>query len=28
VRITFCLRKQGGKWLVAHQHVSKPLEQG
>ncbi len=28
VRITFCLRKQHGKWLVAHQHVSKPLGQG
>ena len=28
VRITFCLRKRGGKWLVAHQHVSKPLGQG
>ncbi len=28
VRITFCLRKQDGKWLVAHQHVSKPLVQG
>lgn len=24
VRVTFCLRKQGGKWKVAHQHVSKP----
>lgn len=24
VRVTFCLRKQNGKWKVAHQHVSKP----
>lgn len=24
VRITFCLRKQGGQWKVVHQHVSKP----
>lgn len=27
VRLTFCLRKQSGKWLVVHQHVSKPYEQ-
>lgn len=28
VRVTFCLRKQSGKWKVAHQHVSKPYGQG
>jgi ketosteroid isomerase-like protein len=28
VRITFCLRMCGGKWKVAHQHVSKPFGQG
>jgi ketosteroid isomerase-like protein len=27
VRITFCLRKLGGKWKIAHQHVSKPFGQ-
>ncbi len=27
VRITFCLRKQDGRWKVAHQHVSKPYGQ-
>jgi ketosteroid isomerase-like protein len=25
VRATFCLQKESGKWMVAHQHVSKPL---
>lgn len=25
VRATFCLRKQDGKWMVTHQHVSKPI---
>ncbi len=28
VRVTFGLRKQGGRWKVAHQHVSKPYGQG
>lgn len=28
VRITFCLRKLGGGWKVAHQHVSKPYGPG
>jgi ketosteroid isomerase-like protein len=26
VRITFCLRKRDGRWKVAHQHVSRPVE--
>lgn len=26
VRATFCLRKRAGKWLVTHQHISKPVE--
>lgn len=25
VRATFCLRKVDGRWMVAHQHVSKPF---
>jgi uncharacterized protein (TIGR02246 family) len=25
VRVTVCLRKQGGKWLVTHEHVSVPF---
>ena len=25
VRATFCLRKMGGSWKVAHQHISKPI---
>ena len=25
VRATFCLQKMEGKWLVMHQHVSKPI---
>jgi ketosteroid isomerase-like protein len=24
VRATFCLRKHGGRWLIAHQHISMP----
>jgi len=26
VRATFCLRKIDGKWIIQHQHVSKPFE--
>lgn len=25
VRATFCLRKHGERWLIAHQHISAPL---
>lgn len=25
VRATFCLQKQSGSWVVAHQHISKPI---
>ena len=25
VRATFCLRKAGGRWVVAHQHISMPV---
>ena len=25
VRATFCLQKSEGRWLVVHQHVSKPM---
>lgn len=25
VRATFCLCKQEGKWLIAHQHISMPI---
>jgi len=25
VRATFCLSKQSGKWLIVHQHISKPM---
>jgi ketosteroid isomerase-like protein len=28
VRATFCLRKIGGTWVVAHQHISRPLNKG
>ncbi|WP_411280481.1 YybH family protein [Gemmatimonas sp.] len=28
VRATFCLRKIGGSWQVAHQHISKPFQHG
>ncbi len=28
VRITFGLRKRDGRWKVAHQHVSRPVERG
>lgn len=24
VRATFCLEKNGGKWVVTHQHISMP----
>lgn len=26
VRATFCLRKISGSWMVAHQHISKPIQ--
>lgn len=26
VRATICLKKAGGAWTVAHQHISKPFE--
>ncbi|MBV9844613.1 MAG: nuclear transport factor 2 family protein [Kutzneria sp.] len=26
VRLTFCLRKIGGKWRITHQHVSLPID--
>lgn len=26
VRVTVCYRKQGGKWRVAHEHVSVPFD--
>jgi len=26
VRATFCFRKIGGNWLIAHDHVSVPLD--
>jgi ketosteroid isomerase-like protein len=26
VRATFCLRKDQGLWMVAHQHISKPIQ--
>lgn len=26
VRATFCLRRTGGAWKIAHQHISKPFE--
>jgi ketosteroid isomerase-like protein len=26
VRATFCLKKTDGRWLIQHQHVSKPYE--
>jgi ketosteroid isomerase-like protein len=28
VRITFGLRKRDGRWKVAHQHVSRPIDRG
>jgi ketosteroid isomerase-like protein len=28
VRATFCLTKQTGCWMVAHQHISKPIPIG
>ena len=26
VRVTYCFRKIGGNWLIAHDHVSAPLD--
>ena len=26
VRATFCLEQHDGRWLVTHQHISKPME--
>jgi ketosteroid isomerase-like protein len=28
VRATFCLTKETGRWMVAHQHISKPIQMG
>ena len=28
VRATFCLRNAGGRWVVAHQHISMPVQKG
>lgn len=28
VRATFCLRKIDGRWRIAHQHISKPIQLG
>ena len=28
VRATFCLTKNSGAWMVAHQHISKPIQLG
>ena len=28
VRATFCLRKVSGQWVIAHQHISMPVQKG
>ena len=28
VRATFCLTNEAGRWMVAHQHISKPIQMG
>lgn len=28
VRATFCLTRTSGSWMVAHQHISKPVQTG
>jgi ketosteroid isomerase-like protein len=28
VRATFCLTRETGRWMVAHQHISKPIQMG